>query len=123
MTRPQRISRWVPLTDVPFVCRMPRRRHPRFATHATLVFVMVAVAVGADLPSAGSEVGVGWRPSEHRVGCEVFGLVFGSEILGHASAAMTIDTYADLFEDDLEAVSERQGSNESNCGGNVGESR
>jgi integrase len=27
--------------------------------------------------------------------------------LGHASAAMTLDTYADLFEDDLDAVSER----------------
>lgn len=28
-------------------------------------------------------------------------------MLGHASAAMTLDTYADLFEDDLEAVSDR----------------
>jgi integrase len=28
-------------------------------------------------------------------------------MLGHASAAMTLDTYADLFEDDLDAVSER----------------
>lgn len=27
-------------------------------------------------------------------------------MLGHASAAMTLDTYADLFEDDLDAVSE-----------------
>jgi integrase len=27
-------------------------------------------------------------------------------ILGHASAAMTLDTYADLFEDDLDAVSD-----------------
>lgn len=26
-------------------------------------------------------------------------------MLGHASAAMTLDTYADLFEDDLNAVS------------------
>ena len=25
-------------------------------------------------------------------------------MLGHASAAMTLDTYADLFDDDLEAV-------------------
>jgi len=29
------------------------------------------------------------------------------QMLGHASAAMTLDTYADLFEDDLDAVSER----------------
>ena len=29
------------------------------------------------------------------------------EMLGHASAAMTLDTYADLFEDDLDNVSER----------------
>ncbi len=28
-------------------------------------------------------------------------------MVGHASAAMTLDTYADLFEDDLDAVSER----------------
>lgn len=25
-------------------------------------------------------------------------------MLGHASAAMTLDTYADLFDDDLDAV-------------------
>ena len=28
-------------------------------------------------------------------------------MLGHASAAMTLDTYADLFEDDLDEVSSR----------------
>lgn len=28
-------------------------------------------------------------------------------MLGHASAAMTLDTYADLFEDDLDEVSNR----------------
>ena len=28
-------------------------------------------------------------------------------MLGHASAAMTLDVYADLFEDDLDAVSDR----------------
>jgi integrase len=28
-------------------------------------------------------------------------------MLGHASAAMTLDTYADLFEDDLDALSAR----------------
>ncbi|WP_394769452.1 tyrosine-type recombinase/integrase [Lacisediminihabitans sp.] len=27
-------------------------------------------------------------------------------MLGHASAAMTLDTYADLFDDDLDAVAE-----------------
>jgi integrase len=27
-------------------------------------------------------------------------------MLGHASAAMTLDVYADLFEDDLDAVSQ-----------------
>jgi integrase len=29
------------------------------------------------------------------------------QILGHASAAMTLDRYADLFDDDLDAVAER----------------
>ena len=29
------------------------------------------------------------------------------KMLGHASAAMTLDVYADLFDDDLEAVAER----------------
>jgi len=28
-------------------------------------------------------------------------------MLGHASAAMTLDTYADLFEDDLDTVGDR----------------
>lgn len=28
------------------------------------------------------------------------------KMLGHSSAAMTLDTYADLFEDDLDAVAE-----------------
>ena len=28
-------------------------------------------------------------------------------MLGHASAAMTLDTYADLFEDESDSVSER----------------
>jgi hypothetical protein len=28
-------------------------------------------------------------------------------MLGHASAAMTLDTYADLFDDDLDSVSDR----------------
>ncbi len=28
-------------------------------------------------------------------------------MLGHASATMTLDTYADLFDDDLDAVAER----------------
>ena len=33
------------------------------------------------------------------------GLVGGvQKMLGHASAAMTLDIYADLFDDDLEAV-------------------
>jgi integrase len=30
--------------------------------------------------------------------------------LGHASAVMTLDTYADLFEDDLDSVSEALGT-------------
>ena len=28
-------------------------------------------------------------------------------MLGHASAAMTLDVYADLFDDDLDAVAQR----------------
>lgn len=31
----------------------------------------------------------------------------GQRMLGHASAAMTLDTYADLFEDDLDDVATR----------------
>jgi len=30
-----------------------------------------------------------------------------SPVLGHASAAMTLDTYSDLFDDDLDALAER----------------
>ncbi len=30
-------------------------------------------------------------------------------MLGHASAVMTLDTYADLFDDDLDTVSEALG--------------
>ena len=39
-------------------------------------------------------------------------------MLGHASAAMTLDTYADLFDDDLDAVAERldQAITETNVG-------
>lgn len=42
--------------------------------------------------------------------------------LGHKSAAMTLDVYADLFDDDLEALSVRMGEmiDESGCGQNVG---
>jgi len=37
-------------------------------------------------------------------------------MLGHKSAAMTLDTYADLFEDDLDEVAERldQGARSAN---------
>jgi hypothetical protein len=31
-------------------------------------------------------------------------MTFGTRMLGHASAAMTLDTYADLFDDDLDSV-------------------
>ena len=31
-------------------------------------------------------------------------------MLGHASAVMTLDTYADLFDDDLDIVSEALGT-------------
>lgn len=32
---------------------------------------------------------------------------FGNQMLGHASAAMTLDVYAGLFADDLDSVAER----------------
>lgn len=38
-------------------------------------------------------------------------------MLGHASSAMTLDVYADLFDDDLEAVSNML---EQRCGQIVG---
>ena len=44
------------------------------------------------------------------------------KMLGHASAAMTLDVYADLFDDDLDAVGEgaQQGRRPRKCGQNVG---
>ncbi len=43
-------------------------------------------------------------------------------MLGHASAAMTLDVYADLFEDDLDGVSERlNDARAHSCGESVGE--
>jgi integrase len=42
-------------------------------------------------------------------------------MLGHSSAAMTLDTYADLFEDDLDAVAAAlDAARESKCGQKVG---
>lgn len=42
-------------------------------------------------------------------------------MLGHSSAAMTLDTYADLFEDDLDAVAAAlDRARESKCGQSVG---
>ena len=32
---------------------------------------------------------------------------FSSEMLGHAKASMTLDTYADLFDEDLDGVADR----------------
>lgn len=45
-------------------------------------------------------------------------------MLGHASAAMTLDTYADLFDDDLDAVAvalnrARVDSSVGQCGGKL----
>lgn len=42
------------------------------------------------------------------------------QMLGHSSAAMTLDTYADLFEDDLDSVAVKLGEAWENCGQNVG---
>ena len=65
---------------------------------------------------------VGWRSATGKIGrptfrvhdlrhtCASLWLGAGADpkvvqrILGHASAAMTLDLYADLFDDDLEAV-------------------
>ena len=45
-------------------------------------------------------------------------------MLGHASAAMTLDVYTDLFDDDLDAVAARleQAVARCKCGQNVGKS-
>ena len=37
-------------------------------------------------------------------------------MLGHASAAMTLDVYADLFEDDLDGVAERLNADATEAG-------
>ena len=44
------------------------------------------------------------------------------KMLGHASAAMTLDIYADLFDDDLEAVATAlsEARAREKCGQNVG---
>ena len=44
-------------------------------------------------------------------------------MLGHASAAMTLDIYADLFDDDLEAVAVALHDAREKCGQNVGTQR
>lgn len=44
--------------------------------------------------------------------------------LGHASASMTLDTYADLFDDDLDTLMERVGERfAAKCGHGVGTAR
>ncbi|MBM4515235.1 tyrosine-type recombinase/integrase [Rhodococcus hoagii] len=37
-------------------------------------------------------------------------------MLGHASAAMTLDVYADLFDDDLDTVADRLDESVAKCG-------
>jgi integrase len=55
----------------------------------------------------------GLTPHELRHTAASLGVSAGANVkavqamLGHASAAMTLDTYADLFDDDLDAVAER----------------
>jgi hypothetical protein len=76
---------------------------------AAVVFGFVAGRCGAPLPEAGQILpsGDGPRPAPH--GC-VAGHLGGCEsevvqrMLGHASAAMTLDVYANLFESDLDEV-------------------
>ena len=41
-------------------------------------------------------------------------------MLGHKSAAMTLDTYADLFDSDLDAVADALDAAQNFCGQNVG---
>ena len=53
--------------------------YPDTPTHRTRITASLAVGAGANVATV-------------------------RRMLGHASAAMTLDTYADLFDDDLEAV-------------------
>ena len=64
--------------------------------------------------SAATAVGVtGFTPQELRHTAASLAVSAGANVkavqrmLGHASAAMTLDLYADLFDDDFEAVAER----------------
>ncbi|WP_425302631.1 tyrosine-type recombinase/integrase [Nocardia wallacei] len=41
-------------------------------------------------------------------------------MMGHQSAAMTLDVYADLFDDDLDTVADRLEQSVSNMGPNAG---
>ena len=67
------------------------------------VFDRAATAAGLD----------GLTPHELRHTAESLAVASGASVkavqrmLGHASAAMTLDTYADLFDDDLDAVASR----------------
>ena len=63
---------------------------------------------------AAREIGVpGLTPHELRHTAASLGVSAGANVkavqrmLGHAKASMTLDVYADLFDDDLEAVAER----------------
>ncbi|QIS24637.1 tyrosine-type recombinase/integrase [Nocardia terpenica] len=77
------------------------------------------------------EQGVGRRqdlPANHRHDLRhtaaSLGVACGANVkaiqrmLGHASAAMTLDIYADLFNDDLEAVARKMGRSWAKCGHN-----
>ena len=65
----------------------------------------------AALTAAAKRVGVpGFHPHELRHTAASLAIASGADVkvvqrmLGHASAAMTLDTYAELFEDDLDSV-------------------
>jgi integrase len=71
----------------------------------------MAIRCGGPLSGGGSDV-----PADHRARAAAHGGVAGylrwanpkvvQRMLGHASAAMTLDVYADLFDSDLASVAE-----------------
>jgi hypothetical protein len=80
---------------VPFVCWYLRRPHPVSGWFAKAVVESgIPRATPHDLRHTAASLAVSAGANVKAV----------QKMLGHASAAMTLDIYADLFDDDLEAV-------------------
>ncbi|UGB34512.1 tyrosine-type recombinase/integrase [Microbacterium sp. cx-55] len=88
------------------------------AQASTAVSITAAIETGAEPPRAFPRV----TPHDLRHTAASLAISAGANVqavqrmLGHVSAAMTLDTYADLFDDDLDAVSSALDGAASNSG-------